>query len=87
MSNGVLKAHILTHEAVKAFKCNICSSAFSTQGSLKRHLIIHSSSKPFMCPYCHKTFKNKMNCKKHIKNHKTEVARVSKLTQVLSLRF
>lgn len=79
VSNGVLKSHILTHDAVKPFKCDICSGTFSTQGSLKRHLIIHNSNKPFMCPYCHKTFKNRLNCKNHIKNHKVEVARVSNL--------
>ncbi|PSN39818.1 hypothetical protein C0J52_18430 [Blattella germanica] len=74
ISNGVLKAHLRTHEGVKAYKCPECNNMFSTNGSLKRHMGTHSDLKPYMCPYCHKTFKTSVNCRKHMKTHKAELA-------------
>ena len=73
MSSGVLKSHRRTHSGVRAYKCEVCTQAFTTNGSLKRHMSTHSEQKPYMCPYCRKTFKTSVNCKKHMKTHRLEL--------------
>ncbi|GLH06252.1 Krueppel homolog 1 [Gryllus bimaculatus] len=74
ISNGVLKAHMRTHEGIKMHMCPVCNNLFSTHGSLKRHAVTHSEQRSVLCPYCHKTFKTKINCRKHMRTHRPELA-------------
>lgn len=52
---------------VKAFKCNVCDSSFTTNGSLNRHLIIHLNTKPFRCTLCEQSFRTHLLRRKHMK--------------------
>ncbi|MCL4129720.1 UNVERIFIED_CONTAM: hypothetical protein GTU68_007341 [Idotea baltica] len=44
-----LKNHLLTHSAIKPFKCSECSYECIKKSNLKLHLITHSAIKPFKC--------------------------------------
>ena len=46
----------LDQDAVKPFKCQQCSSAFTSKGELKTHEHIHLGLKPFKCPQCPSAF-------------------------------
>lgn len=52
---------------VKAFKCNVCDSSFTTNGSLNRHMIIHLNTKPFKCSLCEESFRTHLLRRKHMK--------------------
>lgn len=52
---------------VKAFKCNVCNSSFTTNGSLNRHMVIHLNTKPFRCSVCAECFRTVPLRRKHMK--------------------
>ncbi|RXN06523.1 zinc finger protein 236 isoform X1 [Labeo rohita] len=54
-------------QGVKAYKCNICDTCFTTNGSLNRHMIIHLNTKPFKCTVCEESFRTVMLRRKHMK--------------------
>ena len=63
-----MKGHIATiHEGKKKFKCDICSSKFTSKQSMNIHIaVIHEGKKQFKCDICNAEFTSKHGMKGHI---------------------
>jgi uncharacterized Zn-finger protein len=66
----------IAHNAVKPYKCSICSMAFYDISSKNRHEKEHSGLKPYRCYICGFEFTRASNLRAHlIKLHSSEIGK------------
>ena len=66
----------IAHNAVKPYKCSICSMAFYDLSSKNRHEKEHSGLKPYRCYICGFEFTRASNLRAHlIKLHSSEIGK------------
>uniref|UniRef100_A0A0C9QT68 ZNF226_1 protein n=2 Tax=Fopius arisanus TaxID=64838 RepID=A0A0C9QT68_9HYME len=65
-SGHILKEHLLKHEGIRKYKCEVCDKAFAQQSHLAAHMAVHSE-KRFKCPGCQRAFNRHDNMKIHTK--------------------
>ncbi|KAK0094497.1 hypothetical protein PV326_010719 [Microctonus aethiopoides] len=65
-SSHILKEHLLKHEGIRKYICDICNKAFAQQSHLAAHKAVHSD-KRFFCPGCERPFNRHDNMKMHTK--------------------
>ena len=52
--------HLLVHEGMKDFKCNICDASFAQKAQLNGHMAsVHEGKTPFKCSIYDATFAEK----------------------------
>ncbi len=57
-----------SHRDLKAFACNFCKKAFTSQAYLKTHTkVIHDQIKEHSCSLCYKKFPSKRNLACHMR--------------------
>ena len=67
-----LRRHVnVSHLAIKAFTCEICSKHFASKQNVKEHRFIHTGEKPFLCslPGCGRCFRQASQLATHRKTH------------------
>lgn len=66
----------IVHNAIKPYKCSLCSMAFYDVSSKNRHEKEHSGLKPFRCYICSFEFTRASNLRAHlIKLHSNEIGK------------
>ncbi|XP_015121787.1 zinc finger protein 91 isoform X1 [Diachasma alloeum] len=65
-SGHILKEHLLKHEGIRKYKCDVCDKDFAQQSHLAAHMAVHSE-KRFKCPGCQRAFNRHDNMKIHTK--------------------
>lgn len=61
-----LKAHLLTHEEKKRFRCEKCMAAFSHKQRLSIHLVeVHGEGASRPCKYCGELFPSRQKARRH----------------------
>ncbi|XP_063983617.1 zinc finger and BTB domain-containing protein 17-like isoform X2 [Diachasmimorpha longicaudata] len=65
-SGHILKEHLLKHEGIRKYKCEVCEKDFAQQSHLAAHMAVHSD-KRFKCPGCQRAFNRHDNMKIHTK--------------------
>ncbi|XP_054713699.1 zinc finger protein 257-like [Uloborus diversus] len=68
-SNNEVSHNTSSDEAVRSFKCLICTKAFKLKHHLKCHMLVHTKERPFKCTLCDKSFQRSSNLKYHIATH------------------
>ncbi|XP_044019353.1 zinc finger protein 492-like [Aphidius gifuensis] len=71
-SSHILKEHILKHQGIRKYKCDVCDKSFAQQSHLAAHKAVHSD-KRFICPGCEKAFNRQDNMKSHTKKLRSEI--------------
>lgn len=67
-----LKNHMIIHNKMKAFVCDVCGNQYRTRAVLKRHSNVHEG-KTYECPDCGKTFGYYARLRIHRYSHRTEL--------------
>ncbi|XP_034941501.1 uncharacterized protein [Chelonus insularis] len=65
-SSHILKEHLLKHEGIRKYKCDVCNKDFAQQSHLAAHKAVHSE-KRYFCPGCQRGFNRHDNMKMHTK--------------------
>ncbi|KAL4222037.1 hypothetical protein ACF0H5_018080 [Mactra antiquata] len=61
-----LRAHLMTHQEKKQFRCELCPSAFSHRQRLHIHMTeLHSQGDNRPCKYCGELFRSREKARKH----------------------
>jgi KRAB domain-containing zinc finger protein len=68
--------HTHTHSNLRAFKCELCNSAFKRKPDMESHIrTVHGPSDQFNCLWCTSSFKKKSNQVRHYRHfHALEYA-------------
>lgn len=66
-----LATHMLIHNDLRPYSCNICNRAFRTKWNLRMHQWTHMSRthKPFKCTQCKSAFYLKHEWEAHVRSH------------------
>lgn len=69
-----LRSHIGLHTGVKAFQCDICTSAFIASSSLAAHRRKHKKDNVLpACKLCGSEFNDRVLLKMHLNDHKKDL--------------
>ncbi|XP_045188713.2 zinc finger and BTB domain-containing protein 24-like [Mercenaria mercenaria] len=68
-SNESLRRHLLTHQGIKPFQCDICEQRFSSNVALTEHRSRHLDERPYQCPHCQKCFRQISCFRRHVVIH------------------
>lgn len=67
-----LKNHMIIHNDMKPFVCDVCGKNYRTKAVLTRHLNVHEG-KTYACELCGKTFSYYARLRIHQYSHRTEL--------------
>ncbi len=67
-----LRNHMIVHNEIKAFVCDVCGKCYRTKAVLKRHLNVHEG-KIYTCEECGKQFPYYARLRIHRYSHRTEL--------------
>jgi KRAB domain-containing zinc finger protein len=63
------KAHLIRHENIRKFYCDLCSAGFVMKADLVQHMWTHRSEKKFNCTNCNRGFNSSNNFRLHLQSH------------------